>query len=70
MQQFNTLRFDLQKAGVAPQAIDNIIKVIMEYWHKINELECMLLEFLPNSELVLKYKVSETCTIVYSISKE
>ena len=52
------------------EIIDDILKAIAEYVKTIEEVECMLLELLPDSEFSVKRKVSDTCTLIYSIKKE
>jgi len=75
-----TLRYALEEiiapdrlaaAAATPSAIvDDILKAIAEYVKTFEEVECMLLELLPDSEFSIKRKVSDTCTLIYSIKKE
>ena len=52
--------------------VNDIMKAIGEYFHELEEVACLLLEMwpLPNNTIAIKSKVTETCTLVYSISKE
>jgi len=50
--------------------LDDILAAIEEYVQTFQELECMLLEILPNAEASLKVKVNDNCSLVYSIKKE
>ena len=47
-----------------------IIKLIKEYWQQLAELQCILLEFMPDAKITVSYKVSDTCTLVYTVAKE
>jgi len=59
------------EAGVI-EVIDDVIKAVREYFHEVEEAACFLLEVWPleNNTIAIKSKVTETCTLVYSISKE
>ena len=59
------------EAGVI-DVIDDVIKAVREYFHEVEEAACYLLEVWPleNNTIAIKSKVTETCTLVYSISKE
>lgn len=60
-------------AGLDPaltSVIDEILKAIAERVRAIEEVECMLLELLPDSEFSIKRHPTETCTLIYSIKKE
>ena len=50
--------------------IDDVIKALQEYKKTIEEVECMLLEFFPDSEVSMSSRVSDTCKLVYIIRKE
>ncbi len=54
----------------ALDVVSDIMKAIAEYYHEMEEAACLLLELLPNNAIILKSKVTDTCTLVYSISKE
>jgi len=72
-----TLAVEGMKPGAPLEAgpldvVNDIMKAIGEYFHELEEVACLLLEMwpLPNGTIALKSKVTETCTLVYSISKE
>lgn len=52
--------------------VSDIMKAIGEYFHEVEEAACYLLEIWPleNNTIAIKSKVTDTCTLVYSISKE
>lgn len=50
--------------------VDDILKAISEYVKAVEEVECMLLELLPDSEFSIKRHPNENCTLIYSIRKE
>ena len=62
---------DPLEAG-ALDIVSDIMKAIGEYFHQVEEAACYLLEVWPleNNTIAIKSKVTDTCTLVYSISKE
>lgn len=59
----------LQAAGPA-DLIDDILKAIAEYVRTVEEIECMLLELLPDSEFSIKRTPTENCELIYSVRKQ
>uniref|UniRef100_A0A6M3M488 Uncharacterized protein n=1 Tax=viral metagenome TaxID=1070528 RepID=A0A6M3M488_9ZZZZ len=64
------------EAGVLAKDVNDVVsdvmKAIGEYFHELEEVACLLLEMwpLPNNTITIKSKVTDTCTLAYSISKE
>ena len=61
---------DLPLEAGALDIISDIMKAITEYKHEVEEAACYLLELLPNNAIITKSDVTDTCTLVYSVSKE
>ena len=50
--------------------VKEILEAINEYFRTIEEATCYLLELLPDGEASITRKVTDTCSLRYSISKE
>ena len=64
------VKLDQPLEAGALDIISDIMKAIAEYKHEVEEAACYLLELLPNNAIITKSDVTDTCTLVYSVSKE